>query len=273
MTNFLFAAQFYRRVNIPIFPVHMPLPDGCSCNSQTCPNKGKHPRITGFYRCATLDMSQILQWASFWPQSNVGMPTGHPWRYVVIDVDPRHGGERSLDDLQRKFGFFPPTIETITGSGGRHYFFNTPKVELQNSSGKIAPGVDVRGHHGFVVVPPSLHASGNRYEWVAGHAPDEIAAAAMPAWLIDSTTAEVGNALGRRSDWRQSVLRKIGEGERNAAVAKLVGHLLRRRVDPYVVLEIALSWNRDHCLPPLDDREVVAVVDSIAKSELARRRH
>jgi hypothetical protein len=29
----------------------------------------------------------------------------------------------------------------------------------------LVPGIDIRADGGFIVVPPSLHASGRRYAW------------------------------------------------------------------------------------------------------------
>ena len=43
------------------------------------------------------------------------------------------------------------------------------------------------------------------------------------------------------------------------------GHLLWREVDPEVVLELLLAWNRARCRPPLEDAEVAGVVESIAR--------
>jgi hypothetical protein len=44
------------------------------------------------------------------------------------------------------------------------YYFKMPEgVRVKNSAGAIAPGVDVRGDGGMVLIPPSLHPSGNRY--------------------------------------------------------------------------------------------------------------
>jgi len=73
------------------------------------------------------------------------------------------------------------------------------------------------------------------------------------------------------SEWRRLVAQGVAEGERNNALARLVGHLLRRRVDPYVVLELALCWNATRCRPPLPESEVLQVVDSIARAEARRR--
>lgn len=53
--------------------------------------------------------------------------------------------------------------------------------------------------------------------------------------------------------------------------ASLAGHLLWREVDPEVVMELLLAWNRARCRPPLEDAEVAGVVESIARLHRARR--
>jgi hypothetical protein len=63
----------------------------------------------------------------------------------------------------------------------------------------------------------------------------------------------------------------VGEGARNEAIARLAGHLLRRRIDPLVALDLVRTWNAVRCRPPLEDAEVCRTVDSIAAAELRRR--
>jgi hypothetical protein len=46
---------------------------------------------------------------------------------------------------------------------------------------------------------------------------------------------------------------------------------LRRYVDAHVTLELVRAWNAVRCRPPLADKEVVAIVNSIAGKELKRR--
>jgi hypothetical protein len=57
----------------------------------------------------------------------------------------------------------------------------------------------------------------------------------------------------------------VVEGERNATLASLTGHLLRHGVDPQVALELLSAWNRVRCRPPLNDEEVTGVMESITR--------
>jgi hypothetical protein len=72
-------------------------------------------------------------------------------------------------------------------------------------------------------------------------------------------------------NWRRLVSEGMHEGGRNSAIARLAGHLFRRRVDPLVVLDLVRCWNAARCRPPLDDVELVRTVDSIAAAEVRRR--
>jgi hypothetical protein len=108
---------------------------------------------------ATTDLGTISEWFARWPDTNWGMAV--PPGYVVIDVDPRNGGATSWANLEAKHGRLPPTLTAHTGGDGWHYWFHCDGP----SRGKIAEGVDVKKHGGYVVAPPSLHASGRRYEW------------------------------------------------------------------------------------------------------------
>jgi hypothetical protein len=61
------------------------------------------------------------------------------------------------------------------------------------------------------------------------------------------------------------------EGTRDCTVVKLAGHLLRRRIDPFVVLELLQTWNATRCAPPLAAADIERVVASVAGRELQRR--
>jgi Primase C terminal 1 (PriCT-1) len=52
-------------------------------------------------------------------------------------------------------------------------------------------------------------------------------------------------------------------------VFNAAGHLLWHGVDPDVVLEFLLAWNRVRCRPPLDEAEIAQVVANIVRLHFA----
>jgi len=91
---------------------------------------------------------------------------------IVIDIDDPEG----LRILEEKLGRTlaqDGTLQSSTGKGW-HFFYKANGATVSNSASKIAKGVDVRGAGGYVVVPPSLHPDGRRYEWVKLAEPVDI---------------------------------------------------------------------------------------------------
>lgn len=121
-----------------------------------------------------------------------------------------------------------------------------------------------------MVAPPSVAERGE-WAWLAGYGPHELPVALAPDWLRELMRPRAAGTAAPASEWRNLVSRGVGEGERNQAVARLTGHLLRRYVDPWVVLDLMRLWNAARCSPPLEDNEVVGIVNSIAAAEARRR--
>ena len=71
--------------------------------------------------------------------------------------------------------------------------------------------------------------------------------------------------------WRSLVREGVAEGQRNTTIASFAGHLLWQNVDPDVVMELMLAWNRVRCRPPLDDEEAIKTVRSIERTHGQRR--
>lgn len=205
--------------------------------------------------------SDLAEWFRRWPNANVGVVTGEISNLVVIDIDPKHGGDGSLERLQQRFGPLPPTVEAITGGGGRHLYFAHPGVLVRNCAG-LAQGIDLRGDGGYVVAPPSVHPSGQRYAWVPGRSPQDMSPSPLPRWLIGAAGIRAGRTL---ADWRRLVREEVPQGQRNFTIVSLTGHLLWHGVDPAVTLELLLAWNRMRCRPPLEDAEVAQVVENIIR--------
>jgi hypothetical protein len=218
---------------------------------------------------ATTDARAIETWWRQVPIYNLAIATGEVSGIIVLDVD-NTDAEAELRKLELEHGALPATVESITARG-RHLFFRHPQVQVHNSAGKVAPGVDIRGSGGYVVAPPSVHPSGRVYCWSVDSA---NAFADVPQWLLDKITAPAvvpTKALAVSNGWADLIRDGAGEGCRNDSIARLAGYLLRGRIDAEVALEITLLVNEARCRPPLPRTEVMTTVDSIAALELKRR--
>jgi len=234
-----------------------------------CAPSAKTPACAHGCKDATTDVIAIQAWWRDNPDYNIGIATGAVSNIFVVDVD---GGtaETALRKLEEGHGELPQTVETITARG-RHIYFRYPQVPVGNTVGKIADGIDTRGDGGYVLAPPSVHPSGRKYCWSVDCA---NAFAQAPQWLLEKITKpKTGNGNGATPplEWRELVTAGVEEGKRNVQLTKLTGHLLRRYVDPLVTLELVQSWNTTHCRPPLSDKDVLRVVNSISGMEMTRR--
>jgi hypothetical protein len=235
-----------------------------------CLVRDKRPATPDGLKSATRDVSLIRHWWGLQPNYNVAVACGVISGIFVIDVDSLDA-ELELRKVEKEHGELPPTVEVITARG-RHLYFKTPEVPVRNSTGKIAPGIDVRGDGGYVLAPPSIHPSGKAYTWSVDSA-GMIAEA--PDWLLDRIW-ECSNGNGQATpvaEWRALVADGVSEGQRDCTVARLSGHLLRRFLDPFVVLDLMQCWNAQRCQPPLPEDDVTRIVNSICARELRRRGH
>lgn len=119
---------------------------------------------------ATDDPEVLRTWWTRWPHALIGARV--PQQLVVLDVDPRNGGDLAALDHS-----LPLTLACWSGrgDGGAHYYFRRPAGRL--TSTRLPGGIDLKAN-GYLIVPPSLHpATGLPYRW------DEHEAAPLPGWL------------------------------------------------------------------------------------------
>jgi hypothetical protein len=98
-----------------------------------------------------------------WPTANVAIRTGTISGLVVLNRDDYKGGADSLEELERTYRPLPGTVLSLTGGGGLHYVFRHPGPPVKNKVETLGAGLDIRGDGGYIIAPPSLHASGKRY--------------------------------------------------------------------------------------------------------------
>ena len=187
------------------------------------------------------------------------MPTGRRTGRLVLDADLRAGGVEALHELQREHGELPPTVEVQTGGGGEHRYYRRPNVRsLGNSRGALPAGIDVRCDGGQVVVPPSTHESGRRYEWSLDGHPDEVALAEPPQWLLDLILAK---SQDRRTYRKEG---PIPRGRRNNTLTSLAGGMRRNGMGEAEIAAALHVTNTTRCTPPLPAKDVDGIAHSIA---------
>lgn len=219
------------------------------------------------YQLARPTKEEITEWWTKHPNANIGVITGHISGIVVIDIDLYHGGvEEGLQHIQ--------TVKVKTGGGGLHYYFQY-KEKLGCYTG-IKQGIDIRANGGYVILPPSIHRSGEAYEWLLS--PDSTPLAPVPQIVKDWISKKKGDGettkgeQSKKSNFDPNIIEGVGEGKRNSAATSYIGKLLRELpLDQWeLAWSIVANWNKTN-RPPLPDEELKTTFESIKKRELNRR--
>lgn len=198
MADMLGAATEYAEAGYFVFPLWGVHADGsCRCGDGNCKDQGKHPigwLVPKGLKEATDNVTLINHWWSKEPDANIGLRTGVT--FFVLDFDVKDGVscDERRHQFTEQFGALPETAEALTGGGGRHDLFAMPDgIRVRNQQNLLAggariQGIDVRGNDGYIVAPPSVHASGASYVWACDLF-EHIKAA--PPWLLDLVAGEV----------------------------------------------------------------------------------
>jgi hypothetical protein len=281
------SALAFARRDYAVLPVNWPVERGgsgkllCSCGRPCGKNAAKHPYgklAPNGLLSATTEPGVIKHWFGYLaPEANLGVVSD---RLVVLDIDPRHGGDESLRMIETEHGELPPTWRALTGGGGEHVIYAAPDgTEIQNVVAEqmehppLGPGIDIRARGGYIVAPPSRHISGRPYVWSVDHHPSDVPLAPAPTWLLGRLTKRTAN--DRRDATPPEVWQRLTAGTvreyPDVAAARVCGHLLRRWVDPYLVAGLLHAWNQTYVEPPLPDDELRRILDRVAKLEDQRR--
>jgi hypothetical protein len=175
MPAMLDAALRYAALGWAIFPIEP---------------KGKAPLgrlVPHGFQDASADEAKVRAWWGAAPDANIGLACGEASGVDVLDLDVPHDGETAdgLATLSRYEAVHGQirTLTSITGRGGMHLFFKH-RPGAKNRV-KTLPGCDVRTTGGYVVLPPSVHETGNVYAFAFGVVPGPASAQEWPGWLFE----------------------------------------------------------------------------------------
>jgi len=241
------AALWYASRGIPVFPL---LP------------RSKNPRKgSNGFKDATCDLEQVRAWWRENPHYNIGIPAGEKSGVLVLDIDPRHGGDSVVEQWTAKFGPWPPTAEVVTGSGGRHVYF---KYEPGIRSCTIADGVEIKSDGTYVVASPSIHPdTGRKYLFDGTDGAEALNRLChAPGWLL-----RLAREKRPKADSAAASGRKIPAGRRNVELTSIGGVLRSRGASEVELRDLLSRINERLCDPPLRADEVERIVQSVSRYE------
>lgn len=212
--------------------------------------KGKKPICK--WSDASTDHEQINKWWNENPEYNLAILTGEKSGVVVLDFD-----SEDVWQLCRRKGL--PDAPTVkTGRGYHLYCKYKPGLKTRSKLLGIN-GFDIRTDGGIVVTPPSVHENGNIYTWLDENDLDEKELGDLPEWLFSEVKELTVVEL----------LEGVPEGNRNDALARIVGSWLNKGMEYEEIVTAALEWNQKND-PPEVEKIVLATVNSIFKKELGK---
>jgi Bifunctional DNA primase/polymerase, N-terminal len=149
------AALFYAERGMKILPSHYVKED--KKGNPLSEEDWKKPPLDGWPSGATTDEEQIKKWWKRWPDALIGHRPGDSG-CVVFDIDMKDGKDGEKEWRSLGFNNFR-TMEAETRNGGSHIWALKADFDVSNSD--IAPGINVRGDNGYVILP----SPGSGYEW------------------------------------------------------------------------------------------------------------
>lgn len=218
----------------------------------------KRPYMTNWltYQHQKANKDTVENWFNNLSGAGIGVVTGKISGIVVLDVESYC--KIPIEELLKKY---PTQLVAKTGGGGYHLYYSYPhnRNKISNRVG-IFDGADIRADGGFIVAAPTIHQSGNRYEWLnkgpMGVLPEEFMD------LPSTSTKMTGD------NWITEALRGVSEGGRNDTCARLAGYFFKKGLSYDIVESILLEWG-EKCDPPLPTKEIRTTIKSIERSHVS----
>ena len=224
---------------------------------------GKRPITMNGVKDATRDYTTFAAMVGDRLDFNIGIATGALNNLLVIDVDPRNGGRETMQRHLENYGKFAKAPLVYTGGGGYHRYFMPSDLPKFNGT-TLGDGVDIKYDNGYVVAPPSSHASGKPYRWKKGQSFRDITVPVLPPLWRTAILEKLKPASKQtpKGDQFNDLTSSIAEGNRNTALTSLAGTFRACGLSDDKLEAKLLEANQQRCKPPLHDSDVRQIARS-----------
>lgn len=262
-SEILQAARYYLSKGLHPIPIEYPRAGK--------PQSGKKPLVKWEkYQDTPPTDAELVKWFGG-GLANIGIILGRG--KVAVDLD----GEGAEQALAAAGVTLPADAPRSRTSAGYHVLMsvsadvgdrvNLLKQTKRDAAGAlIKPLIDIRGI-GYLVAPPSVHASGHVYAWE--RRPDLLPPApAKLLALINQAPSSPAAVTPGQGDfkWVVKAMGGVGEGQRDSMCARLAGYFLKKNM-PEDVVKATLYVFADRCTPPFEHSEVDKTVVSVRRRE------
>lgn len=225
----------------------------------------KLPIIKAWQINASINPAQIESWWTQWPTANVGVCLGEGSNLIDVECD----SDKAEQQLASLFDGAIPLTATYRGQRGKHRLFRW-QSDLPGGAVIKLGDIEVRTGNGGKgaqsVFPPSIHPSGDAYQWVVP--PSESMPIALPdailarLWnltdddLAPPSSGGMQHTAAERAALYVETIEGCAEGGRNQRGYKVACVLLRdfaiSVADAWPILS---AWNQKNN-PPLGEVEL-----------------
>jgi hypothetical protein len=210
----------------------------------------KKPYTEHGFHDATKNSHQIEEWWHIYSDALIGVPTGSASHILVVDIDPE-GASWYAEHAQEL-----DARRVHQTKRGHHLLYRMPALDIRNSAGQIAPGVDVRAEGGYII-------------WWPAHGMEAVGdlegLSEPPGWLLERLLKPKLN--GNHAPVQPNNGAKQGQGKRNVTLTALAGSMRRAGFSASAILDALHKENYERFDPPLPAAEVNVIASQADKWE------
>ncbi|MBT8362007.1 MAG: bifunctional DNA primase/polymerase [Deltaproteobacteria bacterium] len=193
---------------------------------------------------------EVESWFESHPDANIGLVTGSVSGVIVIDSDSPEATKWMRESIPKA------VLYQKTGNGW-HALYKSNGQPVPNSASLIYDKADIRGDGGYIVIAPSVHPNGKKYELTSPFGLGWEDLTPFPYELLKGKEKKIKEKVS---------LEPVDQGARDDTLARIAGRYCAKGMDEQEVLTMLIGANSKYN-PPLPQSDLERIVTSIFKAD------